>query len=44
MNDFGLISPAAAARLLGISLTLPRFHVHQTHAAFRLRSKSAGDR
>jgi CHASE1-domain containing sensor protein len=25
-------------------LTLPRFHVHQTHAAFRLRSKSAGDR
>jgi predicted nucleic acid-binding protein len=24
-------------------LTLPRFHVHQTHAAFRLRSKSAGD-
>src|SRR5450631_1858958 len=26
------------------ALTLPRFHVHQTHAAFRLRSKSAGDR
>ena len=25
-------------------VTLPRFHVHQTHAAFRLRSKSAGDR
>jgi hypothetical protein len=25
-------------------LTLPRFHVHQTYAAFRLRSKSAGDR
>jgi hypothetical protein len=24
-------------------LTLPRFHVQQTHAAFRLRSKSAGD-
>lgn len=28
----------------GAFLTLPRFHVHQTHAAFRLRSKSAGDR
>jgi hypothetical protein len=27
-----------------VSLTLSRFHVHQTHAAFRLRSKSAGDR
>jgi hypothetical protein len=26
------------------ALTLPRFHIHQTHAAFRLRSKSAGDR
>jgi hypothetical protein len=26
-----------------ISVTVPRFHVHQTHAAFRLRSKSAGD-
>jgi hypothetical protein len=26
------------------TLTLPRFRVHQTHAAFRLRSKSAGDR
>jgi hypothetical protein len=26
------------------AVTLPRFHVHQTHAAFRLRSKSAGDR
>jgi aryl-alcohol dehydrogenase-like predicted oxidoreductase len=25
-------------------VTLPPFHVHQTHAAFRLRSKSAGDR
>ena len=25
-------------------LTLPRFHVHQTHAVFVLRSKSAGDR
>jgi hypothetical protein len=25
-------------------LTLPRFHVQQTHAAFKLRSKSAGDR
>jgi hypothetical protein len=25
-------------------LTLPRFHVHQTYAAFMLRSKSAGDR
>jgi uncharacterized protein (DUF433 family) len=25
-------------------VTLPRFHVHQTHAAFMLRSKSAGDR
>jgi hypothetical protein len=28
----------------GDAVTLPRFHVHQTHAAFRLRSKSAGDR
>jgi len=26
------------------NMTLPRFHVHQTYAAFRLRSKSAGDR
>jgi hypothetical protein len=35
-----------ALRILAIEvLTLPRFHVHQTHAAFRLlRSKSAGDR
>jgi hypothetical protein len=27
-----------------LRMTLPRFHVHQTYAAFRLRSKSAGDR
>jgi TnpA family transposase len=27
-----------------LQLTLPRFHVQQTHAVFRLRSKSAGDR
>jgi hypothetical protein len=33
-----------AAALIFDRLTLPRFHVHQTHAAFRLRSKSAGDR
>ena len=26
------------------AVTLPRFHVHQTHAAFTLRSKSSGDR
>jgi hypothetical protein len=29
--------------ILDAEMTVPRFHVHQTHAAFRLRSKSAGD-
>jgi hypothetical protein len=33
-----------APGVLMAHLTLPRFHVQQTHAAFRLRSKSAGDR
>ena len=38
------VKVSEVVRKLGVAeVTLPRFHVHQTFAALRLRSKSAGD-